>query len=177
MSYQLQPGLLPVNGQLIETYFRESRASNSVKEALGLPIDQPISANIGISSIEEYIVFVGDNIAKDNSKYWALSPVGQPLKIESIYIDSPLSDRFTFKIRTRQNIEIFSLILSRSQTPYDLPDAPLDPNYIIEIVASDQIDLVRIVAKPVVILQSFNGYDSFDTAVTNNPEIAPLSEV
>ena len=56
MSYQLQPGLLPLNGQLVETYYRESRASTETKQALGLPTDIPISSNVGLSSIEEYII-------------------------------------------------------------------------------------------------------------------------
>lgn len=162
MTYQLQPGLLPVNGQLIETYFRESRASEQTKQALGLPTDVPISSNVGISSVEEYIVLQSERISKNSSRYWALSDLNQAVKLESIYIDAPQADTFEFEILTLSGTVIFKLVLSRSDTPYELPTVPLPSDLVIKITASTDINLLRIICKPVVILDYIIGTNDFN---------------
>ncbi len=154
MNHQLTPSLLSYNGQLIETYSRESKANEEVREELGLPINEPVKANIGLSSIEEYIILQNQSvIGKNDSVTWELNSIGQPVRVESIFIDSPQSDRFTFEL-LRDNQIIFTLVLSRNKTPYDLPDAPLSEDVSIRITARDVINLVRIVCKPVAILET-----------------------
>ena len=97
MNHQLTPSLLSYNGQLIETYSRESKANDEVREELGLPINEPVKANIGLSSIEEYIILQNQSvISKNDAVTWELNSIGQPVRVESIFIDSPQSDRFTF---------------------------------------------------------------------------------
>ena len=160
MNHQLTPSLLSYNGQLIETYSRQSKANNEVKQDLGLPTDEPVNANIGLSSIEEYIILQNqDLIPKNGSVTWRLDSIGQPVKIESIFIDSPQADRFTFELLLGNQV-IFTLTLSRNKTPYDLPDAPLSDDVSIRITARDVINLVRIVCKPVAILETIYSVDS-----------------
>lgn len=160
MTYQLQPGLLPVNGQLIETYSRDSRASDETKQSLGLPIDQPIKANIGISSVEEYIILQASAIPKNDSRYWILNDLNQAIALESIYVDAPQADKFEFEILTLEGNTIFKLVLNRNQTPYDLPAAPLPSDLVVKIKATTNINLLRIICKPVVILDYIIGVDN-----------------
>ena len=166
MSYQLQPGLLPVNGQLIETYSRETRASDETKQALGLPTDQIVNANVGISSIEEYIILQASGIPKDTSKYWVLNDLNQAIKLASIYVDAPQADKFEFEILTLEGNTIFKLVLNRNQTPYDLPTAPLPSDLVIKIKATTNINLLRLICKPVVVLEYIVGIDNVTFPIT-----------
>ncbi len=163
MNHELTPSLLNYNGQLIETYSRESKANEEVREELGLPINEPVKANIGLSSIEEYIILQNQSvIGKNDSVTWQLNSIGQPVRVESIFIDSPQSDRFTFQLLRDEQV-IFTLVLSRNKTPYDLPDAPLSDDVSIRITARDVINLVRIVCKPVAILETIYPIESQDS--------------
>ena len=90
MGHKLLHGLVPINGQLVESYLRETKASDDIKQELGLSVNEQILANIGLSSIEEYLTLESDKtIDKGDFRLWDLTPFEQPFKIESILIDSP----------------------------------------------------------------------------------------
>jgi hypothetical protein len=75
---QLTPGLMNVgDGQVIETYQRTTRADNATKEALGLSTTDIIKANIGITSIEEYVTMWVSNVSAGRIAVFSLEQFNQ----------------------------------------------------------------------------------------------------
>ncbi len=174
MTFKLVPSLLRVNNQLLEAYARKSRATDEIKQDLGLPLDQDLLANIGLASIEEYIVLqTNERLNVGAEAVWSLSSLETPVKIESIFIDSPQADKFEFEILAHDDSSIFKLNLARNQTPYDLPEAPLSNEFKIRIIAKSRITLIRIICKPVIILD----YIFPDGSLPPEIEVDPRSSV
>ena len=153
MNHTLTPSLLDLDGRLIESYQRITQATAQVKTELGLPLDTEIKANIALASVEEFIVLQTGAIANNDVRTWNLSRIGQDVKIESVFIDSPNADALTFEILKERN-KIFTFNLNRNKTPYDFPENPLAPDLTISIKAKTNINFLRIVLKPVVILET-----------------------
>lgn len=171
-SYKLTHGLVPINGQLVESFLRETQASDNIKTTLGLATDEQILANIGLASIEEYLTLsTGDTIDKGEKRIWDLSPLEQPFKVESILIDSPNNDTFTFQLLNEALEVKISLIFERRKTPYDFPLMVVPINWKIKVIAQNSaIDFLQIIGKPVALLdnllpvqQTTNNGDSSQT--------------
>ena len=153
MIHTLTPGLLDVDGRLIESYQRVSQATDEAKTDLGLPTDSDTIANLGVVSVEEFIILQTAGIPKSEFRSWNLSRIGQDVKIESVFIDAPNVDSFAFEV-LKNNQVVFIFHLNRNKTPYDFPENPLTPDLTIRIRAKSPINLLRIVLKPVVILET-----------------------
>ncbi|MDJ0536641.1 MAG: hypothetical protein QNJ70_29830 [Xenococcaceae cyanobacterium MO_207.B15] len=168
MSYKLTHGLVPVNGQLVETYLRQTQANEDVKTTLGLSTDEQILANIGLASIEEYLTLqTTSTIDKGEFVIWDLSPLEQPFKVESILIDSPSNDTFTFQLLDENGRVKISLIFERKKTPYDFPLMVVPVNWKIKIIAQNSaIDFLQIIGKPVALL---NNLLPVEQIITENP--------
>ena len=147
----LKPSVLQLGGQLLESYTRETQASNETLNDLGLPTDKTTYAHIGVQKIEEYLVFQATNIQARQSISWSLSRVGFPVRVTSIYIDSPSQDQFDFEIWSGDS-KVFDFRIRRNQTPYNFPDVPLPENVSIKINPTSNIDFLRIALKPCVII-------------------------
>lgn len=154
MKHKLEATVLQVGGQLIEGYERETKASPEKLRDLGLEIGEINKSQIGTALVEEFLVLQANNILQNNTVSWNLERIGQDVKIESLFVDSPNSDALTFELFNGDS-KIFNFQLNRNKTPYDFPEAPLSPNLRIQIKAKSKIDLLRIVLKPVVILETF----------------------
>lgn len=171
-SNKLIHGLISANGQLVETYIRETKASDAVKQILGLATDEQILANIGLSSIEEYLMLESSFIAKGNSQLWDLSILDQPFKVESILIDSPYNDTFTLEFLDENNIKKYSQPFERQKTSQELPLIVIKANWKIQVTANNSdIDYLQIIGKPVALLESIypsNTNNADDTDNINN---------
>ncbi len=155
MSHKLLHGLVPINGQLVESYLRETKASDDIKQTLGLSANEQILANIGLSSIEEYLTLESDGtIAKGDFRLWDLTPFEQPFKIESILIDSPYNDTFTLQLLNEGNQVKFSQPFERKKTTEQLPLIVVKRNWKIKIIATNSpIDYLQIIGKPIALLE------------------------
>jgi hypothetical protein len=151
MSIILKPTLVPLNGEYVEVYERDSRVDAATKQKFGLSTTEPLKTSIGVAQVPEYILLTTSNIPAGSSKTFDLQMVEQAIEIESVFIDSPSADQFTFEIYDGAN-KILSFILPRNMTPYEFPTVVLPPNVNIKILADKQIDYVRIYAKPAVLI-------------------------
>ena len=156
MSHKLLHGLVPINGQLVESYLRETKASDEIKQELGLSANEQILANIGLSSIEEYLTLESDGtIDKGDFRLWDLTPFEQPFKIESILIDSPDNDTFTLQLLNEANQVQFSQPFERKKTTEQLPLIVVKTNWKIKIIATNSpVDYLQIIGKPIALLET-----------------------
>ena len=179
MSYKLTHGLVPTNGQLVETYLRHTQASDDLKTTLGLATDEQILANIGLASIEEYLTLqTGSTINMGEFVTWDLSPLEQPFKVESILIDSPNNDTFTFQLLNETDEVKISLIFERKKTPYDFPLMVVPINWKIKVIAQNSaIDFLQVIGKPVALLDNLlPSQDHQNSPPLPNP-ISPASPI
>jgi|GEM_PF-4170774 len=147
------PSLVNLDGRLIESYQRETYATDQAKQQLGLDSEAPIISNVGVESIPEFVVLEGTNNGNSGVMTWSLSRVNQSVKIESVIVDSPNQDGVTIEVISRGG-ENFSLTLDRTQTPYGFPTYPLTPDMTIKAVVSPVVKKVKVVLKAVIILET-----------------------
>ncbi len=153
MSLELTPTILDFGGRLLEAYERPTQASSEKITELKLDNGEQLLTNIGVAQIPEFIILQAQNIAKGKIKSWSLARVNQTLLLKSLFIDTPSSDKFDFQI-LNDGVKIFDFFVSRSQTPYEFPAAPLPPSLSIQVEAISRIDFLRIVLQPAVILDT-----------------------
>ena len=163
MSYSYEPSLLDLNGRLIEGYRRKTRASNQVKQELDLSTSEAIYSNLGVTPVEEFLVLQATNLNDNDLASWSLERIGQAVKIESVFVDAPNADSLTFQVLSEGNI-VFTFNLNRNKTPYDFPENPLSPNLQIRIKAKSNINILRIILKPVVILETYSSDEDINYA-------------
>jgi hypothetical protein len=162
---QLNPGLIEVGGQYIETYQRDSRASNEAKEALGLSTTDTLKANVGISAIEEYIFMFVKDIPAGEKAIFDLEQFNQPAQLIAAWIDDPGNDVIDLSL-IKKNPEGLPFVfykdrVSKNQTPLSIATIPLMPDVVVEIKAISAINQVIIVLKPVAVLAVVEGANSF----------------
>ncbi len=155
MTRELTPGLIDVGGNLVENYERVTIATDEAKSRLGLDPTQEYKASIGIAAVEEYVIFREYGIPKNETRDFYLSRSQQPLRLASLYIDSPNSDVIVFEIHKDGVGKLMDFTLIKNKTPFEFPDAPLDNDLIIKVKALDNINYVQLVFKPCVILAEF----------------------
>jgi len=149
----LTASLVNLDGRLIESYQRETYATDQAKQQLGLDSEAPIISNVGVESVPEFVVLEGTNNGNPGVMTWSLSRVNQSVKIESVIVDSPNQDGVTIEVISRGG-ENFSLTLDRTQTPYGFPTYPLTPDMTIKAVVSPVVKKVKVVLKAVIILET-----------------------
>ena len=142
----LSPALVNVDGRLLESYQRETYASDAVKQSLNLNTEASILSNVGVESVPEFVVLEGSDTNDSGVITWSLSRVNQSVKIESVIVQSPNQDGVTIEI-TSEGGENFSLALDRTQTPYDFPTYPLTPDMTIRAVVAPGVGRVKVVLK------------------------------
>ena len=170
-SHKLLHGLVPLNGQLVESYLRETKASDEIKQTLGLSISEQVLANIGLSSIEEYLTLeTSGTIDKGDFSLWDLTSFEQPFKIESILIDSPYNDSFTLQLLNQVNQVKFSQPFERKKTTEQLPLIVVKTGWKIKIIAiNSPIDYLQIIGKPIALLETvYPNNQSTNTTSSNN---------
>lgn len=156
MSIKLFNGLLDIGGILTETYYRKSRASSEAKQELGLDPNKEYDANIGIASIDEYVVLSASGIGKNVEMCFYLSEFEQDLKLCSMYIDNANQDSAIIEVQIPSEAEDaengYSTLLvqtfNRNKTPVAFPDAPLPPNVRLKVTAKSSIDYLQLALKP-----------------------------
>lgn len=150
-AHKLTHGLVPVNGQLVESYLRVTKANDQVKEALGLSTTEQILANIGLASIEEYLTLETSSvIVKGDSRIWDLTEFNQPFKVESILIDSPYNDTFQFELLDENSTVKFSQPFERNKTTEELPMLVVKTGWKIKVTANNSdVEYLQILGKPV----------------------------
>ena len=105
-----------------------------------------------VSAIEEYVVRRVNGLNNGQTKIIDFSDINYPVKIESVYIDSPANDRFTIGILDSQNNVIFSWYLNRDDTPLALPTVLITPGLKVSLTANSNINKILIHCKPVAII-------------------------
>lgn len=105
-----------------------------------------------VAAIEEYLVRRVNGLNNGENKIIDFTDIDYPVKVESVYIDSPANDRLTIEILDSQDIVIFNWFLNRSDTPITLPTILITPGLKIRLIASSNIDKVLIYCKPVSII-------------------------
>jgi hypothetical protein len=135
------PSKVQIGTAAFESYQRDSLTGNG-------------RANLPISPIEEYFFIGIYNVNRNTTKTVELSQFGGEIKLESIYIDSPATDQFTFEVLDENEQILTSFALGKNQTPYEFPAAILAPNHKVRIIAQSDLASIRIYAKPVKIIDS-----------------------
>ncbi len=105
-----------------------------------------------VSAIEEYVVRRINGLNNGETKIIDFSDIDYPVKIESVYIDSPANDQFTIGILDSENTVIFTWSLGRDDTPIALPTVLITPGLKISLTASSNITKILIHCKPVAII-------------------------
>ncbi len=105
-----------------------------------------------VAPIEEYIVRRINGLANGQTKIIDFLDVNYPVKIESVYIDSPANDQFTVTVLDAQDAIIFSWSLGRDDTPIALPTVLITPDLKIAVTANSDIVKILIHCKPISIV-------------------------
>lgn len=105
-----------------------------------------------VAAIEEYIVRRINGLNNNQTKIIDFTDVNYPVKIESVYIDSPANDQFTIAILDSQDNMIFTWSLGRDDTPLNLPTVLITPDLKISLTASSNITKILIHCRPVSII-------------------------
>lgn len=169
MSFQIEPSLIDIAGQLVEAYERVTNASDDKLVALGLsPENRPL-ANIAIAPVPEYIVLYADDIEANTPKYWEVAELGQTIRLDNLYIDSPNQDPVTITLFL-EGTPVFVITLQRNQTPYQFPAFPITSDCIIKIQSPSAITRVFMVCIPCVITQSYEGVNSVTILSPDPPQ-------
>ena len=155
MTEIITPNVLNINNRVIETYSLQTRASQERREAAGLNGTGDLQSNLYIAPIQEFYVLQAVNLTRNEYNSWSLERINQSVLVESIYIDSPSQDNFDFEV-LQQGVKIFDFRLSRNNTPYQFPTNPMTPGVVIRIQPTSTINLLRIVLKPCVILETLD---------------------
>lgn len=143
-DYTITNGLINVGGILTETKVRKSRASEEAKLALGLDPARDHKSSIGIASIQEYMIMYAENISQGETVSFRLSIWEQDVKLESIYPGDANQDKFEFEIWREDGEKVFTQVFQRTQTPIQLPAAPLPPNTVIVFTAKADISYLQL---------------------------------
>jgi hypothetical protein len=163
---QLTPGLMNVgDGQVIETYQRTTRADNATKEALGLSTTDIIKANIGITSIEEYVTMWVSNVSAGRIAVFSLEQFNQPMRLISVFIDDPDNDVIDLSLiynptpdgTVTSRYVFYKDRYNKSQSPIPVADIPLPSNVSIEVTAISPLGQVLVMLKPVSIIANVEG--------------------
>lgn len=150
---KLEHSIVNLDGRLLETYSRETYATQEAKDALGLDSTENIISNVGVAPLPEFVALEATSLGDGDSVSWGLSRVGQSVMISSVIIDSPNQDGIKLEILNESGIE-FSSILDRTQTPYTFPENPLKEDRTIKVTALAPVAQVKITLKPVIILET-----------------------
>lgn len=151
----LRAGAAKLGGKLVETYERKSNAEPSVLEALGLDPNADNYAQIGITSINEYIRLIARGVKRGKRHTWAIKDLGQDVEIHSVWIDSPHQDSFDLELYAADGSKPLDLTISRNKAPYNMPNAILTQDLHLKIFARADINTVAIICSPAVLLGDY----------------------
>lgn len=152
MSNALIPTIVKYGNSVVEAYKRITKASKTEQEKAGLVADEGNHAIVGISAVDEYVVFQTQNIKKGSHKTFSTSRWGDDLEFLSIYIDAPDKDDFIIEVYLENGTKVTQQRIYKHWTPYRFPTNPLHGNLFIKITALQNIDFLRLTAKPCKIL-------------------------
>ena len=105
-----------------------------------------------VAPIEEYIIRRVNGLISGQTKIIDFTDINYPVKIESVYIDSPANDQFTIAILDSQDNTIFAWSLGRDNTPLALPTVLITPDLKISLTANSDITKILIHCRPVSII-------------------------
>ncbi len=105
-----------------------------------------------VAAIEEYIVRRINGLNNGQTKIIDFTDINYPVKVESVYIDSPANDKFTIAILDSQDNTIFTWSLGRDDTPLSLPTVLITPDLKISLTANSNITKILIHCRPVSII-------------------------
>ena len=139
-NFTIHSGLVNVGGILTETKVRNARATPEALTGLGLDPTQTYKSSIGIASIQEYLVMY----AEDDTVYFNIGVFEQSVKLESIFIADANQDKFVFEVWRGTEKQLFKQTFQRSDTPIQMPSAPLPPTTIIRFTPLVHIDYIQL---------------------------------
>ncbi|MGF1542868.1 MAG: hypothetical protein ACFCU5_20900 [Pleurocapsa sp.] len=146
--------LIGVNGKVIETYERTSKATEQAKIEVGLDPNLPIKAITGVAPLEEYIVFNTGAIAENGSYIISLDRIQPAVLLKSLYVDQPDQSSVTIKIIDPDDNQKFEWRRNLGQLPVEFPLLVIRNSDRIVITANDAINNAWITVKPVVLFDS-----------------------
>ena len=154
-NLKIRPTVAQFDGDLVESYERVTNASAEKLESLGLDPNQEYYAKIGTAPITEYIRLIAKYMKEGDTQSWKIADIGQVLEVDSIYIDAPNQDSFDLEVYDQNNEKLLDLTISRNESPYDLPNAPLTTDLTLVVRARNTINTCTILCRPAVLLADY----------------------
>lgn len=148
-DFTLTNGLINVGGILTETKVRKSRASEEAKIALGLDPTQEYKSSIGITKVQEQIVISSPVLGNRDTYIFPLATYEQPMKLVSLYSDSPQKDEFFLTLHNPQTFLVFSVTFNKNLLTLQLPQITIPQDYVLQVSSLKGVDKVTGVFVPV----------------------------
>ena len=155
MSNILVESIVKYGSQFMAVYKRNSRATEETKEGSGYNASLEDGVIVGISAVEEYVVWRTSRIRGKESKTFSLNRWGADLNFQSVMVENPNADKFYIDVLDSGDNRITTQFINKNKTPLQFPPNPIGQDIKIKIRAVESISFIQLVAKPCKIIAEF----------------------